>query len=66
MVIKGKIRILKWEDKQKSLMFVSQRVRQPVGEKRSRRGRGGRRRKKKEKEKKNKCMFFFFFFVFGI
>ena len=58
MVIKGKIRILKWEDKQKVSFFVSQRLRQPYG------GEKGEeeRKKRKEKKEKNKGMFVFFFF----
>ena len=51
MVIKGKIRILKWEDKQKVSFFVSQRLRHPYG------GEKGEEERKKRKEK-NKGMFF--------
>ena len=61
MVIKGKIRILKWEDKQKVSFFVSQRLRQPYGGEKG----GEERKKRKEKKEKNKGMFFFIF-LYGI
>ena len=59
MVIKGKIRILKWEDKQKVSFFVSQRLRQPYGGEKGEEERK-KRKKRKEKKEKNKGMFFFF------
>ena len=54
MVIKGKIIILKWEDKQKSLIFlVSQKVR---GTRRRERRREKRREKKgKKREREENC-----------
>ena len=61
MVIKGKIRILKCEEKQKVSFFVSQRLRHPYG---GEKGEEERKKRKKRKEK-NKGMFFFFFFVWN-
>ena len=58
MVIKGKIRILKWEDKQKVSFFVSQRLRHPYGGEKGEEERK-KRKKRKEKKEKNKGMFFF-------
>ena len=52
MVIKGKIKILKWEDKQKVSFLVSQKVREPVGEK----GKGRKGDKRKERREKGKKM----------
>ena len=65
MVIKGKIRILKWEDKQKVSFFVSQRLRQPYGGEKGEEERK-KRKKRKEKKEKNKGMFVFFFFLYVI
>ena len=58
MVIKGKIRILKWEDKQKSHVYLTKGKATRRREKSKERKRR-KKRKKKEKEK-NKGMFFFF------
>ena len=53
MVIKGKIRILKWEDKQKVSFLVSQKVR---GTRRRERGREKRKEKKgKKREREENC-----------
>ena len=65
MVIKGKIRTLKWEDKQKVSFFVSQRLRHPYGgekggEERKKRKKRKKRKEKKKKKEKNKGMFSFF------
>ena len=56
MVIKGKFKYLKWEDKQKVSFFFSQRLRHPYG------GEKGEeeRKKRKERKEKNKGMFFFY------
>ena len=65
MVIKGKIRILKLEDKQKVSFLVSQKVR---GTRRRERRREKRRERKERREKEKKiveqggrCDFFFSF-----
>ena len=64
MVIKGKIIILKWEDKQKVFFFVSQRLRQPVGE--EKKGEKKRKKRKKRKEKTKKVGFHFGIMCFWI
>ena len=60
IVIKGKIRILKWEDKQKVSFFVSQRLRHPYGGEKEEEERK-KRKKRKEKKEKNKGMFSFLY-----
>ena len=51
MVIKGKIRILKWEDKKKKSHFLSlKKLGKPVGEK----GEGRKGEKRKERREKGK------------
>ena len=57
MVIKGKIRILKWEDKQKVSFFCLRKAKGTRMEEKREKKRG--RKKRKEKKEKNKGMFFF-------
>ena len=58
MVIKGKFKYLKWEDKQKVSFFFSQRLRHPYGGEKGEEERK-KRKKRKERKEKNKGMFFF-------
>ena len=51
MVIKGKFKYLKWEDKQKVSFFFSQRLRHPYG---GEKGEEERKKRKKRKERKEK------------